>query len=66
MTATTELKQIKQDGNIEISKNSRGITWSVKAYGSDNKEIRDNLNDLIQIAKAKVKELEAAEEAASV
>jgi len=66
MQEPNEIKQIKQESSIEITKNTKGYSFSCKAYGSDNKELRETLNDCLQIAKAKIKELEAAEECEKV
>lgn len=53
--------EVKNDSSIEVSKNSRGWTYSVKAYGSTDDAIRDKLRGLIQIAKQVVKDNEEAQ-----
>jgi len=42
--------------NIEISRNSRGWTFSVKAYGENEEEIRNNLKMLLRIAREVIEE----------
>ena len=59
---TIEVKEVKQESSIELSKNSRGYTFSVKAYGMGHKEIRDKLESLTKIAQVQIKELIKEEE----
>ena len=48
----------KTQSSVAIEKNSRGITYSVKAYGETVAEIEAKLNTLIELAKNKAEECE--------
>lgn len=45
------ITQNKSDSSIEISKNSRGFSYSCKAYGETPEEITKKLVELINRAK---------------
>ena len=42
-----ETRKTINQGSLEISKNSRGFTWTVKAYGDNVNEITINTTSLI-------------------
>jgi len=42
--------QVKNDSSIEIARNSKGWTFSVKAYGADPAEIEGKLKTLKDMA----------------
>jgi len=46
-----EIKKVENQSSIEIGKNSRGYTFTVKAYGDNPKEIKARLHELMKIAK---------------
>lgn len=52
------LTKIENDSSIEITKNTKGYTWSIKAYGSSEVEIQNKLKNLKTTATNMVKELE--------
>jgi hypothetical protein len=52
------LTQVQNDSSIEITKNTKGFTWSIKAYGSSEAEIQTKLRNLKVTATTLVKELE--------
>ena len=52
------LTKIENDSSIEITKNTKGFTYSVKAYGGSEVEIQNKLRNLVTTAKNMVKELE--------
>jgi hypothetical protein len=54
------LNRVESDSSIEISRNSKGYTWSIKAYGSTEVEIQTKLKNLLKTAKEVIKELENA------
>lgn len=47
-----------QDSSIEIAKNSRGFTYSVKAYGQTDEEITAKIKSLKQKAEDIIKQEE--------
>jgi len=47
-------KNINQS-SLTFSKNTRGYTWEVKAYGDTTEDIKKTLNDLIIIAEDLIK-----------
>ena len=51
------LQRVENDSSIEITKNTRGFTWSIKAYGSTEAEIAIKLNNLKTTATKIVQEL---------
>jgi hypothetical protein len=51
--------KIENDSSIELTKNTKGFTWSVKAYGGTETEIANKLKNLKETATKLVKELEA-------
>ncbi len=48
---------VTNQSSVSIDKNSRGVTYSVKAYGDTVEEIESQLDILIGIAKKKAEEL---------
>ena len=52
------LTKVENDSSIEITKNTKGFTYSVKAYGSSEIEIQNKLKNLVTTAKNIVKDLE--------
>ena len=52
------LNKIMNDSSIEITKNTKGYTYSVKAYGGTEIEIENKLKNLVQTATTVIKELE--------
>lgn len=57
MTEMT-IQQVQSDSSIEITKNTKGFTWSVKAYGATVREIEAKLKDLTASAKSTVDSLQ--------
>ena len=51
------VSRIMSDSSLEISKNSRGFTYSVKAYGQTVEEIDKKINLLIGNAEEYIKDL---------
>ena len=47
----TTVTQHKSDSSIEITKTSRGMNYAVKAYGQDEAEIKQKLDNLLKMAK---------------
>jgi len=47
---TPSVTRVMNDSSLEISKNSRGFTYSIKAYGQDNEVIAEKARDLKQKA----------------
>ena len=47
--------------SMEINKNSKGYTYSVKAYDYNPDVVKGMIRDFISFAEQKIKELEAAE-----
>ncbi len=54
------LNKIENDSSIEITKNTKGFTWSIKAYGSNEAAIINKLQNLKTAAQNIVKELESS------
>ena len=54
-----KITQIMNDSSIEITKNTKGYTWSIKAYGSTESEIQVKLRNLKETATTMIKELES-------
>ncbi len=54
------LTKIENDSSIEITKNTKGFTWSIKAYGSSEVEIQNKIKNLKTTALNIVKELESS------
>ncbi len=52
------MTKIESNSSIEVNKNSKGVTWSIKAYGSNSKEIEETLKELKVTVTKFVKELE--------
>jgi hypothetical protein len=52
------ITKIENDSSIEITKNTKGYTWSIKAYGGSEIEIANKLKNLKATATSIVKELE--------
>ena len=50
----------EQPSSIEITKNTKGFTWSVKSYGNNANEISIKLTALIEATKVKIRELESS------
>ena len=50
-------KEITQQSSIEVTKNSKGITYKVKAYAETTTEIEAKLNELLKIAQLKESQL---------
>ena len=50
-------KEITQQSSIEVTKNSKGITYKVKAYAETTIEIEAKLNELLKIAQLKESQL---------
>lgn len=46
--------RVEKTDSIEINKNSKGYTWSVKAYGDSLSEIQDKLNSYMMYAQSVV------------
>ena len=55
----TIYQRIESDSSIEITKNTKGYSWSVKAYGSNEAECNIKAKNLITSAQSIVKELES-------
>ena len=55
---SSKVTRIENDSSIEISKNSRGWTFSVKAYGRDDEAISQKLENLLDTAKKLIKQEE--------
>ena len=51
------LSRVENDSSIEITKNTKGFTWSIKAYGSTPREVEQKLLDLKSAATNIVKQL---------
>lgn len=51
LETSNRLTKIENDSSIEINKNSRGWTFSVKAYGSTPEQINVKLQQLMTTAK---------------
>lgn len=54
------LQKVESQSSIEIVKNTKGFTYSVKAYGSSEVEISVKLKNLTKAATDLIKELESA------
>ena len=52
-----QTETIKQQSSIEVSKNSRGVTYTVKAYGDNSTEIEKTLQELLRIAQTEESKL---------
>jgi hypothetical protein len=52
------IQRVENDSSIEITKNTKGYTWSIKAYGNTETEISNKLKNLKVTALTIVKELE--------
>lgn len=48
---SNKITKIENDSSIEINKNSRGWTFSCKAYGTKTEEIKEKLEKLMTTAK---------------
>ena len=48
---SNRITKIENDSNIEINRNSKGWTFSVKAYGSTPEQIKVKLQQLMATAK---------------
>ena len=55
----TIFQRIESDSSMEITRNTKGYTWSIKAYGNSEIEIQNKLNNLKTTATQIIKELEA-------
>jgi len=53
---TPVINRIMSDSSIEITKNSRGFTYSVKAYGQDVVDIATKVEDLKRQAESIIEE----------
>ena len=51
-----KITKVLNQSNIEVSRNSRGWTYSVKAYGDSMEDLSKNLKELIRIAKEVIEE----------
>ena len=51
------LNRVQNDSSIEITKNTKGFTWSVKAYGGSEIEIQNKLKNLTTTAQSIIKDL---------
>ena len=58
-----ETTKVINQSSMEVNKNSRGFTWSVKAYGDTPDETQQKLNELINNATGIVAKLEVQEAA---
>lgn len=54
------LNKIENDSSIEITRNTKGFTYSVKAYGGTEVEIANKLKNLTTTARDLIEELETA------
>jgi len=45
-----KITHVESDSSIEITKNSKGFTYSVKAYGSTPEQIKTKLDGLVKCA----------------
>lgn len=61
MSEDQKVTRVMQDSSIEISKNSRGFTYSVKAYGQTDQEITDKIKSLKQKAEDIIKQEEVVQ-----
>lgn len=52
------LTRIENDSSIEINKNSKGYTYSVKAYGNTPEQIKEKLESLLKTTEGIVKTLQ--------
>lgn len=57
-TIARTITQHENDSSIEITRNTKGFTWSVKAYGKDDDDIRGKLVELLDTVKQLVKQEE--------
>ena len=53
-----KISEVKNDSSVEINRNTKGFTYSVKAYGSNNLEIQEKLVVLLDLAKTLVEKEE--------
>jgi len=56
MAETEKITKILNQHNVEISKNSRGWNYSVKAYGDTPEELKTVLKSLMAVAKEVISE----------
>lgn len=54
----TVLNQTRSQSSIEISKNTKGTTYTIKAYGDSIEQLEIELSRLKEIAENKCKEIE--------
>jgi len=61
MTEASIYQRIESDSSIEISKNSKGFTYSVKAYGTTPEDIKLKVEKLIVTAKDVIQQIETVQ-----
>jgi tryptophan synthase alpha subunit len=61
MTEASIYQRIESDSSIEISKNSKGFTYSVKAYGTTPEDIKLKVEKLIVAAKDVIQQIETVQ-----
>ncbi len=52
------ISKLYSQSSVEVAKNSRGYTYSAKAYGFSAKEIEEKLRNMIAIAEKIIEEKE--------
>ena len=57
-TIAKSITQVQNDSNIEITRNTKGFTYSVKAYGTTPEEIKTKTQALLATAKEIIKQEE--------
>ncbi|MFA5406902.1 MAG: hypothetical protein WC307_06115 [Candidatus Nanoarchaeia archaeon] len=55
------ITKVFNQSSVEITRNTKGFTYSVKAYGSSVDEIKINTDNLIAFAEVTIKGLESKE-----
>ena len=55
------INRVESDSSIELTRNSKGFGWSVKAYGSTEAEIQVKLRNLVFSVKDLIKALDDVE-----